>query len=409
MKGLVLLLLLFSTKGYSKSLSCVNLFFSIEEANTQLIDSINLSGLKYHSIKNGKSSEQLKYDLYHYPQQSVPKPIQFKGPSHFLVSKILFMQQNARSKSSKHNGGYIVIENAQALKKGQLSVEDFPIITVWKDQTGKVWTLNHRRLAAIVLSGVVSNIPVRWASTDEVLKSKNQDKFFPLNKGKSIDILFVKENKIIRVNNFLHQENMAPALTIDLLTQKMSKFNFLDQITFLKNIKNIVKSDFQKIGEGYRSNVWKNNNNEIFKVAKKFKDTKKLLAEYLVNQDLKKQFFIYEIHTDEIVYYSKKFTFLQKKDIKSSSIAKNLLNSKKTLSLMQYQKLQHLFQQAKRYANNTGIGLDLKSSNLYWNSQIKDWVIFDLGPRFSYRPYGFTKDLKTFSSYLKIWGKEEPY
>lgn len=51
--------------------------------------------------------------------------------------------------------------NADALKSGLLDPNVLKM-NVWKDQSGKVWTLDHRRLAAFRLSGL-NSAPIQWA------------------------------------------------------------------------------------------------------------------------------------------------------------------------------------------------------------------------------------------------------
>ncbi len=89
--------------------------------------------------------------------------------------------------SADHDSGaYTVAGNAQALKKGTLKVTDLPPLTVWKDETGKIWSLDHRRLAAFELSGVVKEVPVKFVSKEEVLG--DHYKFSNADGGRSIII-----------------------------------------------------------------------------------------------------------------------------------------------------------------------------------------------------------------------------
>ena len=64
-------------------------------------------------------------------------------------------------------GEYTVLDNAEALKSGALKVTDIPEIRIWKDPSGKVWTLDHRRLAAYRIAGI-DKIPFKWATEEEV-------------------------------------------------------------------------------------------------------------------------------------------------------------------------------------------------------------------------------------------------
>jgi hypothetical protein len=106
--------------------------------------------------------------------------------------------------------------------------------------------------------------------------------------------------------------------------------------------------------------------------------------------------------TDEITAVDDFGVFLAKKLLNMSSIASNM----GTLSSTQLEALERIFVNAKRYVRDTGIGIDLKASNLYWNGN--DWVLFDAGPRMGFRPYGFTLDVPTFKDFMRIWMEFDP-
>ena len=64
-------------------------------------------------------------------------------------------------------GEFTVLGNAEALKAKTLQATDLSAIRVWADDAGKVWTLDHRRLAAFRLAEV-SEVPVQWATPEMV-------------------------------------------------------------------------------------------------------------------------------------------------------------------------------------------------------------------------------------------------
>ena len=74
-----------------------------------------------------------------------------------------FMQSSIKNQT----GEYTVLGNAEALKNGTLQVTDLPEMRIWKDSDGKLWTLDHRRLAAFRIAEA-DNVPFRWATNDEV-------------------------------------------------------------------------------------------------------------------------------------------------------------------------------------------------------------------------------------------------
>jgi hypothetical protein len=73
------------------------------------------------------------------------------------------MQSSIKNQTGEHT----VLNNATALKNGALKPTDLPAIKIWQDSSGKLWTLDHRRLAAFKLSGL-KEIPVQWATDKEI-------------------------------------------------------------------------------------------------------------------------------------------------------------------------------------------------------------------------------------------------
>ncbi len=74
------------------------------------------------------------------------------------TSEIHFMQSSIKNIT----GEFTVLGNAEALANGSLSPNVLRM-DVWKDASGKVWTLDHRRLAAFRLSGL-QEAPIQWAN-----------------------------------------------------------------------------------------------------------------------------------------------------------------------------------------------------------------------------------------------------
>ncbi|MDE6433427.1 MAG: hypothetical protein K2L07_04290 [Lachnospiraceae bacterium] len=77
--------------------------------------------------------------------------------------EINFMQSSIKNQTGK----YTVLENAEALKNGTLKASDLPNIKIWRDADGKIWTLDHRRLAAFRIAGL-NEVPFQWATSEEV-------------------------------------------------------------------------------------------------------------------------------------------------------------------------------------------------------------------------------------------------
>lgn len=72
-----------------------------------------------------------------------------------------------QSSIKNQTGEYTVLGNAEALKNGVLKATDLPEIRIWQDADGKLWTLDHRRLAAFRIAELDS-VPFRWATDEEV-------------------------------------------------------------------------------------------------------------------------------------------------------------------------------------------------------------------------------------------------
>jgi RHS repeat-associated protein len=83
------------------------------------------------------------------------------APCRLNPKNIHFMQSSIKNVTGEHT----VLGNAMLLSKGKLKPDDLPAIRVWKDQSGKIWTLDHRRLAAFRLARV-TDIPVEWVGNN---------------------------------------------------------------------------------------------------------------------------------------------------------------------------------------------------------------------------------------------------
>ncbi len=86
-----------------------------------------------------------------------------RGSNTVNPKDVNFMQNSIKNQTSEHT----VFGNAEALKSGALKVTDLPEIRIWQDADGKLWTLDHRRLAAFRMAELDS-VPFRWATDEEV-------------------------------------------------------------------------------------------------------------------------------------------------------------------------------------------------------------------------------------------------
>ncbi|WP_408098906.1 hypothetical protein ACJVC5_08300 [Peredibacter sp. HCB2-198] len=209
--GVVLLLLLAFTQVYAKDsvsaakiLRCRSMLKTflqgtVPKRSPELNKSIaqiekEIEGLNYGGVVPWKISEVegLNRNLVRYhdvEELGLPVPkfdkSQKLGSAVVDAKEIRFSQISAQNDSE---GGYTVINNAKALKAGTLKVTDLPKLRVWRDEDGKIWTLDHRRLAAMRLSGAVDNIEVEFVP--EAVVKEQRFKFSTQTDGKSIMINF---------------------------------------------------------------------------------------------------------------------------------------------------------------------------------------------------------------------------
>ncbi|MCB0422901.1 MAG: hypothetical protein KDD61_18010 [Bdellovibrionales bacterium] len=109
------------------------------------------------------------------------------GRDNVYVGEIHFMQDSGNNAT----GAYTVVNNAHAIKKGKLDPTDtniFPPIQVWRDVTGRIWTLDHRRLISLNLAEWREKIPVEFVSEKKAMEDRF--KFTNASDGKSIILHF---------------------------------------------------------------------------------------------------------------------------------------------------------------------------------------------------------------------------
>ena len=93
---------------------------------------------------------------------------------------IHFMQSSAKNQT----GDYTVLQNAADLKSGKLD-PNILRINIWKDESGKAWTLDHRRLAAFKIAKIECT-PVQEANSSMV--KKQMWKMTTKTEGKSMTL-----------------------------------------------------------------------------------------------------------------------------------------------------------------------------------------------------------------------------
>ena len=115
------------------------------------------------------------------------------GPATVKIHEINLMQAGAKFR----HDNYFVVDNAIAIARGELDYEKwFGRLHVWRDVNGQIWTTDHRRYIAYVLSGTVHDIEIEFVSYDYVKKSSF--KYSNSDEGKSILLRWVDEDNPAR-------------------------------------------------------------------------------------------------------------------------------------------------------------------------------------------------------------------
>ena len=78
--------------------------------------------------------------------------------------------------------------------------------------------------------------------------------------------------------------------------------------------------------------------------------------------------------------------------------------NQKDLDAEQIRNLRQIFEMARHYAEVTGIPLDLKRENLWWDGEENRWLLADAGPRLDdgdTNKYAYTLDSASFEEYYR--------
>jgi endonuclease/exonuclease/phosphatase family metal-dependent hydrolase/ankyrin repeat protein len=153
----------------------------------------------------------------------------------------------------------------------------------------------------------------------------------------------------------------------------------------------------KQIGKGYNADVYCCiRDNSVLKIG----DPVSLGIEYLIFEDLKKIGFPV-IDMEMTQEYSL---------IKPYLDPQFFANKISDFTGIQKEKLEQIWKQANEYAIITGIPLDMKADNLWWDNNGKTWILIDAGPKLddndSY-PFEFTLDLESGKDFIrKIKGEK---
>lgn len=114
-------------------------------------------------------------------------------PTRLDLHDIHFMQNNVSN--SYADAKYTVVGNARDIRDGKLDPDTLPVVGVWRDTSGKIWTVDHRRLAALILSGKVDSVNVRWVGKSEV--DRQRYKMSTLSEGNFMYLTAKRKQSII--------------------------------------------------------------------------------------------------------------------------------------------------------------------------------------------------------------------
>lgn len=175
----------------------------LKKASTQFLHEKNdfakeLQGLNFVEVipwepnQKDKALRKLirKHGLTSLLSKNIPEfdHTQKVGPAKVHINELHFSQYAA----SNHTGNYTVVGNAQAFKAGKLDPSKFPRLQVWRDTTGKIWTLDHRRLISMVMAGYDKELDVEFVPFD--FFKEDRFKFTNMGDGNSIILSLTKED-----------------------------------------------------------------------------------------------------------------------------------------------------------------------------------------------------------------------
>lgn len=109
-----------------------------------------------------------------------------QSPTRVAIQELHFMQDSCGFFSGEHDE-YDVFSTARAIRSDPGFLYQLPPLQVWRDTTGRVWSLDHRRLVSYVLSGVIRDVPVRFVDRETAIRIEaNGYKFTNPTGGRAI-------------------------------------------------------------------------------------------------------------------------------------------------------------------------------------------------------------------------------
>lgn len=159
-----------------------------------------------------------------------------------------------------------------------------------------------------------------------------------------------------------------------------------------------------ELGTGWMSRVVQLKNGRVFKLIIRERGRTANVgilfeSEAWVTFHLQRNEALYQIKTLPILSVGPNGMYLEKPLVVSNSIGDKVFAV--GLTELQINRLKFLHQNAIRLAEDTGISLDLKSSNMFWDGL--DWVLLDPIGSIGYKGYARTLDARDFNEFYLRW------
>lgn len=154
----------------------------------QILSNLNYKMLKVVSLKQ-RSLDKIR--TYPFPTFM---PIAPYMPQQIPIKNINFMQNSIHDVF--HQRQYDIISTARKLQRNKNIISTLPKIHIWRDTQHNIWTINHRRLASMILAGNIKMVHVIWEDKAQV--DANKFEYTTKVSGKSINA-FLSQRIIVEI------------------------------------------------------------------------------------------------------------------------------------------------------------------------------------------------------------------
>ena len=171
---------------------------AIQEHFKKILQGLNYTKMKVIS-EDFFNQDQKRIVSKPFPRYQMPsKP----EPKTVPINAIHFMQNSIWGVFTQSK--YDVITTAHQLKDHSLLISQLPKLEIWQDQQHRIWTLDHRRLAAMTMARNVKNVPVIWASKQEVQQYRSR--YTTTSQGKQI-LMYLTHRLVLVIDKHGTQHN----------------------------------------------------------------------------------------------------------------------------------------------------------------------------------------------------------